>query len=70
MIVATAAYPFVNKIPIESGEQAARAIEPLQDVWRVRFAFGIHECRIYGNRIIGLSTTYAFSEFLVILRES
>ena len=67
MIVATAATLFVNKIPIESGEQAARAIEPFAGrLAGSLFAFGIMNAGFMGIVIIGLSTTYAFSEFLVI----
>lgn len=64
MIVATAATLFVNKIPIESGEQAARAIEPFAGrLAGSLFAFGIMNAGFMGIVIIGLSTTYAFSEF-------
>ena len=64
MIVATAATLFVNKIPIESGEQAARAIEPFAGrLAGTLFAFGIMNAGFMGIVIIGLSTTYAFSEF-------
>lgn len=64
MIIATAATLFVNKIPIESGEQAARAIEPFAGrLAGSLFAFGIMNAGFMGVVIIGLSTTYAFSEF-------
>lgn len=64
MIIATAATLFANKIPIESGEQAAKAIEPFAGrLAGSLFAFGIMNAGFMGVVIIGLSTTYAFSEF-------
>lgn len=64
MIVATAATLYVHKIPIFSGEQASLAIEPFAGkLAATLFAFGIMNAGFMGIVIVGLSTTYAFSEF-------
>lgn len=64
MIVATAATLFIHKIPLASGEQAALAIEPFAGkLAATLFAFGIMNAGFMGIVIVGLSTTYAFSEF-------
>jgi Mn2+/Fe2+ NRAMP family transporter len=67
MIVATAATLFVNKIPLTDGAQAAIAIEPFAGkLAATLFAFGIMNAGFMGIVIVGLSTTYAFSEFFGI----
>jgi len=64
MIVATAATLFAHKIPLTSGEQAAMAIEPFAGkLAATLFALGIMNAGFMGIVIVGLSTTYAFSEF-------
>ncbi|MFA6532551.1 MAG: divalent metal cation transporter [Patescibacteria group bacterium] len=67
MIVATAATLFVNKISLIDGSQAAWAIEPFAGkLAAFLFAFGIMNAGFMGIVIVGLSTTYAFSEFFGI----
>jgi Mn2+/Fe2+ NRAMP family transporter len=64
MIVATAATLYVNKIPLIDGTQASWAIEPFAGkLAAVLFAVGIMNAAFMGIVIVGLSTTYAFSEF-------
>lgn len=64
MIVATAATLFINKIPLESGEQAALAIKPFAgELAGTLFALGILNAGFMGIVIVSLSTAYAFSEF-------
>jgi Mn2+/Fe2+ NRAMP family transporter len=64
MIVATAATLFANNIPLESGEQAALAIQPFAgQLAGTLFAIGILNAGFMGLIIISLSTAYAFSEF-------
>jgi Mn2+/Fe2+ NRAMP family transporter len=64
MIVATAATLFVNKISLESGEQAALAIQPFAGkLAGTLFALGILNAGFMGLVIVSLSTAYAFSEF-------
>lgn len=64
MIVATAATLFVHHIPLESGTQAALAIEPFAGkLAATLFALGIMNAGFMGIVAVGLSTTYAFSEF-------
>lgn len=64
MIVATAATLFAHNIPLTSGEAAALAIEPFAGKLAANlFAFGIMNAGFMGIVIVGLSTTYAFSEF-------
>src|SRR3989339_34384 len=64
MIVATAATLFVNKIALIDGSQAAWAIEPFAGkLAAVLFAVGIMNAGFMGVVIVGLTTTYAFSEF-------
>jgi len=64
MIVATAATLFAHAIPLVDGAQAALAIEPFAGKLAASlFAFGIMNAGFMGIVIVGLSTTYAFSEF-------
>ena len=64
MIVATAATLFINKIPLESGEQAALAIKPFAgELAGTLFAIGILNAGFMGIVVVSLSTAYAFSEF-------
>lgn len=64
MIVATAATLFVHGIPLVSGTQAALAIQPFAgELAGVLFAWGIMNAGFMGIAVVGLSTTYAFSEF-------
>lgn len=64
MIVATAATLFVNKIPLESGEQAALAIRPFAgNSAATLFAVGILAAGFMGMVVVSLTTAYAFSEF-------
>ena len=64
MIVATAATLFVNKIPLTSGEAAARAIEPFAGrIAGTLFALGILNAGFMGLIVVALSTAYAFTEF-------
>jgi Mn2+/Fe2+ NRAMP family transporter len=64
MIVATAATLYVHKIPLESGEQAALAIQPFAgDLAGLLFAVGILNAGFMGLVIVSLSTAYAFAEF-------
>ncbi len=67
MIVATAATLFVNKIPLIDGTQAAIAIEPFAGkLAAVLFAICIMNAGFMGIVVVGLTTTYAFSEFFGI----
>lgn len=67
MVVATAATLFINKIPLTDGAQASIAIEPFAGkLAATLFAFGIMNAGFMGIVIVGLSTTYAFSEFFGI----
>jgi Mn2+/Fe2+ NRAMP family transporter len=64
MIVATAATLFVNHISLESGEQAALAIQPFAgNLAGTLFAIGILNAGFMGVIIVSLSTAYAFAEF-------
>jgi len=64
MIVATAATLYLNKIPLTSGEAAARAIEPFAgQLAGELFALGILNAGFMGLIVVALSTAYAFSEF-------
>lgn len=64
MIVATAGTLFVNGIVLESGEQAALAIEPFAGrAAGALFGLGILNAGFMGLVIISLSTAYAFAEF-------
>ncbi|MDO8610893.1 MAG: divalent metal cation transporter [bacterium] len=64
MIIATAATLFINKIVLVDGNQAALAIEPFAGkLASTLFALGILNAGFMGIVIVGLSTTYAFSEF-------
>jgi len=71
MIVATAATLFLNGIPLVTGEQAAMAIRPFAgELAGTFFCPGYIKCRFMGVVIVGLSTTYAFSEFFGLYRQS
>jgi Mn2+/Fe2+ NRAMP family transporter len=64
MIIATAATLYVHQIPLESGEQAALAIQPFAgDLAGLLFAVGILNAGFMGLVIVSLSTAYAFAEF-------
>jgi Mn2+/Fe2+ NRAMP family transporter len=64
MIVATAATLYIHNIPLESGEQAALAIQPFAGkLAGSLFALGILNAGFMGIVIVSLSTAYAFSEF-------
>lgn len=64
MVVATAATLFANNITLVDGTQASWAIEPFAGkLAAILFAFGIMNAGFMGIVIVGLSTTYAFSEF-------
>lgn len=67
MIVATAATLFVNNIPLTSGEQASKAIEPFAGhLAGTLFAVGILNAGFMGLIVVSLSTAYAFAEFFGI----
>lgn len=64
MIVATAATLYVHNIALNDGVQASMAIEPFAGKLAASlFAVGILNAGFMGIVIVGLSTTYAFSEF-------
>lgn len=64
MIVATAATLFVNRIALTDGTSASLAIEPFAGrLAATLFALGIMNAGFMGIVTVGLSTTYAFSEF-------
>ncbi len=64
MIVATAATLFLHQIPLESGEQAALAIQPFAgQLAGALFGFGILNAGFMGLVVVSLSTAYAFAEF-------
>ena len=64
MIVATASTLFIHRVNLTDGIQASMAIEPFAGKLAASlFAFGIMNAGFMGIVIIGLSTTYAFSEF-------
>lgn len=64
MIVATAATLFTHKIVLVDGAQAALAIEPFAGkLAAIMFAVGIMNAGFMGVVVVGLTTTYAFSEF-------
>lgn len=64
MIVATAATLFVHKIPLTSGDAAAKAIEPFAGpLASTLFAIGILVAGFMGLIAVSLSTAYAFAEF-------
>ncbi|MBI3385456.1 divalent metal cation transporter [Candidatus Gottesmanbacteria bacterium] len=64
MIVATSATLFVHGIAITDGTKAALAIQPFAGkLAATLFALGIMNAGFMGIVIVGLSTTYAFSEF-------
>jgi len=67
MIVATAATLYIHNIPLQSGEQAALAIQPFAGrLAGTLFAIGILNAGFMGIVIVSLSTAYAFSEFFGI----
>ncbi|MCL4364236.1 divalent metal cation transporter [Patescibacteria group bacterium] len=64
MIVATAATLFIHHIAITDGTTASLAIKPFAgNLAAVLFALGIMNAGFMGIITVGLSTTYAFSEF-------
>ena len=64
MIVATAATLYVHGISLESGTQAALAIEPFAGrLAGTLFAIGILNAGFMGLIVVSLSTAYAFAEF-------
>lgn len=64
MIVATAATLYVHKIPLLSGDAAAKAIEPFAGhLASTLFAVGILVAGFMGLIAVSLSTAYAFAEF-------
>lgn len=64
MIVATAATLFLRQIPLESGEQAALAIQPFAgQLAGTLFGVGILNAGFMGLVVVSLSTAYAFAEF-------
>jgi Mn2+/Fe2+ NRAMP family transporter len=64
MIVATAATLFVHGIALVDGTQAALAIKPFAgELAGILFAWGIMNAGFMGIVTVGLSTTYAFTEF-------
>jgi Mn2+/Fe2+ NRAMP family transporter len=64
MIVATAGTLYVNKIVLESGEQAALAIKPFAgELAGKLFALGILNAGFMGLVVVSLTTAYAFAEF-------
>mgnify|MGYP001582055647 FL=1 len=64
IIVATAATLFSHKIILVNGAQASLAIEPFAGkLAAILFAVGIMNAGFMGVVIVGLTTTYAFSEF-------
>jgi len=64
MIIATAATLYIHHIPLQSGEQAALAIQPFAgQLAGTLFAIGILNAGFMGIVIVSLSTAYAFIEF-------
>jgi len=64
MIVATAATLYVNHIKLDSGEQAALAIQPFAgELAGKLFALGILNAGFMGLVVVSLTTAYAFAEF-------
>ncbi len=64
IIVATSAALYDNHIILETGEQAALAIEPFAGKFAsALFGVGFLNAGIIGIIIVGLSTSYAFTEF-------
>jgi Mn2+/Fe2+ NRAMP family transporter len=64
MIVATAATLFVHGIALESGAQAALAIQPFAgQLAGTLFGIGILNAGFMGLVVVSLSTAYAFAEF-------
>jgi Mn2+/Fe2+ NRAMP family transporter len=64
MIVATAATLFVHGVQLESGTQAALAIEPFAGkLAGALFGIGILNAGFMGLVVVSLSTAYAFAEF-------
>jgi Mn2+/Fe2+ NRAMP family transporter len=64
MIVATATTLYANGIKLESGEQAAMAIEPFAGkLASTLFSVGILNAGFMGLVIVSLTTAYAFAEF-------
>lgn len=64
IMIATAATLFVNRIPLQSGEQAALAIAPFAgSLASLLFAVGLINASVIGMIIVSLSSAYAFTEF-------
>lgn len=64
IIIATASTLFINKIPLESGEQAALAIKPFAgELASILFSVGLFSAAIIGMVIVSLTSSYAFTEF-------
>ena len=64
MVVATASTLFIHGIPLTSGEDAARAIQPFAgDLAGTLFALGILTAGFMGMIVVALSTAYSFAEF-------
>jgi Mn2+/Fe2+ NRAMP family transporter len=64
MIVATASTLFIHGIPLTSGEDAERAIQPFAgDLAGTLFALGILTAGFMGMIVVALSTAYSFAEF-------
>ena len=64
MIVATAATLYIHGVALESGEQAAQAIQPFAgNLAGELFGIGILNAGFMGLVIVSLSTAYAFAEF-------
>ena len=64
MIVATAATLYVHGVALDSGEQAALAIQPFAgNMAGILFGIGILNAGFMGLVIVSLSTAYAFAEF-------
>jgi Mn2+/Fe2+ NRAMP family transporter len=64
MIVATAATLFIHQVQLQSGEQAAMAIQPFAGkLAGSLFGLGILNAGFMGLVAVSLSTAYAFAEF-------
>jgi Mn2+/Fe2+ NRAMP family transporter len=64
MVVATAATLFVNRIALNSGEEAAMAIKPFAgELAGTLFALGILNAGFMGLIVVSLCTAYAYAEF-------
>lgn len=64
IITATAATLYINNINLDSGEVAAKAIQPFAGDFAAKlFAIGLINAAIIGIIIVSLTSAYAFSEF-------